>query len=75
MRVTPVGESVPTAGFANANANVGFPDGLRMRAPSSTRLASLVYGFAEGLAHQAATQITRRIPGACVWVKTAHQAG
>jgi hypothetical protein len=33
MRVSPIGEAVPTAGFpserfANANANVGFPDGL-----------------------------------------------
>jgi hypothetical protein len=40
-------------------ALVGFPDGLRMRAPSATRLASLVYGFPEGLAHQAARQDSR----------------
>ncbi len=31
-----------------------------MRAPSATRLASLVYGFAEGLAHQDSGE-TRRI--------------
>ncbi len=30
MRVSPVGEAVPTVGFANAN--VGFPDGLAHQA-------------------------------------------
>jgi hypothetical protein len=31
---------------------VGSGERGAMRAPSATRLASLVYGFAEGLAHQ-----------------------
>jgi hypothetical protein len=49
-----------------------------MRAPSSTRLASLVYGFAEGLATQITagrvTQTHAEVPSACVWVSDARNS-